>query len=447
MSSLVRELALGTAGTLLLALSLAGLGTGAALHLRQVQGLDQMLLAVAHGQAHPEAQDGWEVEHSRAPVETWIVTPGEGTVPEAWARAALEAERPAFHDAGGQRLLLLPAEASEEGDDGDDGDDDTHMLIAAVAPAVELRQSVGPFALAYVVVAALTAFLAGGLQAHLVRRALRPLLEARETSARVVRLGQGTRLPVQGPVEIQGLLLDLNALLDRLDEAFQAQARFTAEAAHELRTPVTALLGEIEVALRRPRSPEGYVQTLGALHGDVERLRALVEALLLLARLDTGQLDAAREPVRAGEVLQAALRAEGAALQAAGCTVEVKLSEDPELLAHPALLIAAVGNLLRNAAAYAPGTPVRVAVEVRPLAVAFVVEDGGPGIPPAERQAVFDRFARLGPGRRDHPEGLGLGLPLAREVARRHGGDCQIEDSPRGCRVRLTIFQSPPEGG
>lgn len=447
MSSLVRELALGASGILLGALVLTGLGTGAALHVQAVEALDRTLLAVAHAQAHPEARQEWEVEHSRAPVETWVLRPGDGTVPEAWAQAALDEERPMFHDTGGQRLLLLPAEFEGEDEDGGDGEE-THMLIAAVAPSVTLARSVGPFALAYGTVAALAAILAGLVQAGLVRRALRPLVQARETSARVVRLGQGTRLPVQGPVEVRGLLVDLNALLDRLDEAFRAQARFTAEAAHELRTPVTSLLGEIEVTLRRPRSAAEYTVALGALHGDVERLRALVEALLLLARLDTGQLDAAREPVRAGEIVQAALRAEGAALQAAGCSVQVTLAQDPELQAHPALLIAALGNLLRNAAAYAPGAPVHLRVERGPEEVVFLVDDGGPGIPPAEREAVFDRFARLGPGRREHPEGLGLGLPLAREVARRHGGDCRAEDAPGGgCRMRLTIFQSAAEGG
>lgn len=454
MSSLVREVALDAAVVLLATLVLVGLGTATALHLQAREALDQALLAAAHGQAHPEAAE-WEVEHSRSPVETWLWKPGDDLVPEGLAALALAREGPVFDSLGDQRLLLLPAELEgregaheeEEDEHGRHGGHDK-LLVVAAAPRVTLARSVGPFALAYGLVAALAAALAATIQATMVSRALRPLRRARETSARVVRLAQGTRLPVEGPDEVRALLMDLNALLDRLDDAHQAQARFTAEAAHELRTPVTALLGEIELALRRPRDARGYRSALEAMHGDVDRLRSLVEALMVMARLDSGQLDHGREPVRASEILFLARRDHQETLDAAGCSLQLDPGPDPEVRAHPALLAAALGNLLRNAAAYAPGSPVRAWVECGPEQVRFVVEDRGPGVPEAEREAVFERFTRLGPARREHEAGLGLGLPLTREIARRHGGDCHLEAvAGGGCRAVLTIFQSPSQGG
>ena len=105
-----------------------------------------------------------------------------------------------------------------------------------------------------------------------------------------------------------------------------------------------------------------------------------------------------------------------------------------------ALLTAAVANLLRNAARDAPGAEVKLTVEQRGDRLAFVVDDGGPGVPEPEREALFDRLARSGAARRDVAGGLGLGLPLAREIARRHGGDCVLEGSGRGgLRAVLTV--------
>jgi signal transduction histidine kinase len=232
----------------------------------------------------------------------------------------------------------------------------------------------------------------------------------------------------------------MNALLARLDVAFGAQARFTAEAAHELRTPVTVMLGELDVTLRRARTPEAYRETLATVRESVERLRALVEGLNMLARVDAGQAEQLREPVAAAEVARRAAAAEARALEAAGCPLAVEVAGDATLRVHAALVESALANLLRNAAAHAPGGPVTLRVSAEGGRVAFTVDDAGPGVPPAEREAVFDRFARGGEARRRHRAGLGLGLPLAREVARRHGGDCRLDAAPGGgCRAVLTL--------
>jgi signal transduction histidine kinase len=194
--------------------------------------------------------------------------------------------------------------------------------------------------------------LAGAVQRQQVRRAFQPLDRALHEAAGVVGLGQGARLSVSGPREVRTLLEAMNAVLDRLDDAFHAQARFTAEAAHELRTPVTVMLGELDVTLRRPRGPEEYRATLATVREAVERLRDLVAGLTALARVDAGQVEQVRERLRASDVARAAAEAESRALDAAGCALRVRVERDAEVEGHPALLRAAVGNLLRNAATH-----------------------------------------------------------------------------------------------
>lgn len=433
-----------TAGTLLA----AGLGTATLLHGARVRSQDQVLLAAAHGGAHTRVET-WEAEGSRPEVEVDLVRPGEdpGIVPAPWVGEALEAEGPVFRDLGTFRVLLLPVEGEEtaarrgarEDADGEAGE--VHGVVVARVPRVRPAESAGPFALAYAAIATVATLAAGLGQRWAMRGALEPLRAAARDASQAVGQVAGFRLEARGEEEVRVLLDALNALLERVERAMEVQARFTSEAAHELRTPIAVLRGEIEVALRRPRAAEEYPVLLRSLAEEVARLQDLVDALLALARVDAGQAALGRERVRAGEVAEEAAAREQGALAAAGCTLALRVQEDAEAEVHRPLVVAAVGNLLRNAALHAPGTRVSLGTERRGPLVAFVVEDEGPGIPEGERDSAFDRFARGGAARRIHPSGLGLGLPLAREVARRHGGDCRVEEarSGRGARVTLTV--------
>lgn len=420
----------GASGAIVLvgALVLTGVGTAVLLHSRERGALDQALLAAAHGRAHPDIPGEVEVEHSRSPVDAWLVAPGQSRVPAEAVAGARRSEGPVFLDVGDERVVLLPFEA-----------EDRHLLAAASAPRVTVARSVGPFAAIYTLIALLASIAGTLVQARVVRRAFVPLDRAREEAARVVTLGQGRRLTPAGPVEVRSLLDAINDLLGRLDAAHNAQARFTAEAAHELRTPVAAMLGELDVALRGDKGPETCRAALTSVREDVERLRRLVDGLLALARLDAGHVDGGREPVRAAELAAAVLALEASGLSAARCPVRMDVLDDPELEVHRPLVEAALGNLLRNAARHAPGAPVVLQVARQGALAVFDVDDGGPGVP-EDRDGLFDRFARGGEARRADREGLGLGLPIAREVARRHGGDCVLLPSPLGgTRARLTL--------
>jgi two-component system OmpR family sensor kinase len=282
--------------------------------------------------------DRIEVEHSQSPVAAWLVEPGDAVVPAEAAARARHAERPLFLDVGDQRVVLLPFEV-------EDVPGEPHGIAAAAAPAVTVSRSVGPFGLVYALLAALAAGLATLAQAHAVRRAFRPLDRARDEVARVLGLGEGKRLTEAGPVEVRSLLTAVNALLERLEAAHHAQAHFTAEAAHELRTPVTAMLGELDVALRGERSAQAYRDVLASTREEVARLWRLVAGLTALARLDAGDAGQDRERIRAGELAASALAAESQALAVAGCAVRLEVADDPELEGHRALLEAALANL------------------------------------------------------------------------------------------------------
>jgi signal transduction histidine kinase len=441
-SSVARQVAVSGAAILIGALVVVGVGTGVVLHTRAVGALDQALLAAALGHAHPEVEVAVQVEHTRSPIEAWLARPEDPRVPGEAMRRALSGERPLFFDHRGpddrdQRIVLLPFEVERP-------DGESHGLAVAAAPRVTLGDSVGPFALVYSAIAALAAVVAMLLQGRSVRRAFRPLDRARDEAAAVLGHGQGARLTEAGPVEVRALVAAMNALLDRLQASHETQTRFTAEAAHELRTPVTTMLGELDVALRVPREAAEYRSTLESTREEVTRLRHLVEGLTALARIDAGQIDHGRERLRATELAVGALRQEERGLALAGCRARLEVDDDSEIDGHRALLEVALSNLLRNAARHAPGGEVVMRVVRQEGQVSFIVDDAGPGVPEAERAVLFDRFTRGHDARRRDRSGLGLGLPLAREVARRHGGDCALGVSPLGgLRVTLSVRALP----
>ncbi len=431
--SVARRVArLGTA-ILLASLLAAGAGTGAVLHLEQVRGLDQALVAAAYRRAHPEGEGDDHYPGPEPPITAWIVQRGDPDVPLEGVTQVARTEAPVLTTWGGRRLALVPVEEHTE-------HGERHTIAAASAPAPTVARTVGAFAAAYGALSLAVALAAAAALRAAVRRSFAPIERARGEAQRVLGFGQGMRLTEDGAEEVRALIGAMNGLLDRLDGAWAAQGRFTAEAAHELRTPVATILGEVDIALRKPRSAEDYRAALDSVREEAERLGRVVQALLALDRLDAGEAERSQELVRAREIAQAALASERGRLEAAGCEVRLELAADPELEVHASLLELAVANLLRNAARHAPGAPVLLRVDAADGEVVFEVHDGGPGVPEGEAEALFDRFARAGRARRDAPEGLGLGLPLAREVARRHGGDCALTRSPLGgALARLTV--------
>ncbi|MBO0867072.1 MAG: HAMP domain-containing protein [Micromonosporaceae bacterium] len=265
---------------------------------------------------------------------------------------------------------------------------------------------------------------------------LRPV-EALRAGAEEITATRTGRLPVpDGQDEVHRLAVTLNDMLDRLDRARTRQRAFVADAAHELRSPIASLRTQLEVAEHL-----GEPAPSADLRAEVDRLAGLVDDLLLLARADEG--DPAlhrREPVELAALLA------GTAAGYTGSRVPVLLSpSDPQwTLGDPAGLRRVVDNLLSNAVRYA-GTRVTLSLRRAGQRVLVAVADDGPGIPPADRDRVFQRFTRLDGARARDGGGAGLGLAIVNQLVRMHGGSVGLADAGPGLLATVNLpAASPP---
>ena len=274
--------------------------------------------------------------------------------------------------------------------------------------------------------------LLGTLIWYLVGRGLKPLQRlAREVAAR--RADALEPLPADGiPDEVRPLVLALNRLLCRLDQALAAQQAFVADAAHELRTPLTALQIQLQLTERAPddATRQAALSDLGA---GLARATHLVQQLLTLARQEPGAgVPFEQQPLQLAEVVRLALADHAAQAQVRGIDLGARqLADEVSIDGDAAALRTLAGNLIDNALRYTPaGGRVDVAVEAAPDgAVRLLVDDSGPGIPPADRQRVLDRFYRR-PG--SEPSGSGLGLAIVARIAERHHAALTLSESPLG---------------
>jgi two-component system heavy metal sensor histidine kinase CusS len=247
-----------------------------------------------------------------------------------------------------------------------------------------------------------------------------------------------------GDDEVVQLAHDVDEMVRRLEILVEGQQRFIAHAAHELRSPLTALYGELQLALRRSRSADEYRTSIEEALDSAKRLKALAEDLLALARIGA-EREASRTPVALDEVAKNA--ASWVASEAARRHVELAIDADgSSVLGHAIDLERLLRNLLDNAVRHSPeGGHVRVEARSDGETVHLTVIDDGPGIPPEERDRVFDPFYRADSERR-RDDGSGLGLAIVREIARVHGGDVSVEEGPggKGALFRATLPAAPP---
>jgi two-component system OmpR family sensor kinase len=271
----------------------------------------------------------------------------------------------------------------------------------------------------------------GSASALLARQALRPIdrivAQARHTGLASL----GARLPHPGtPDEIGRLVDTLNDMLERLERSFEVQRRFTADAAHELRSPLSRLRAELEVALRRPRDTREYEETVHSALDEVIRLQRLVEALLELARIDAGHQPEPPEDIEASDIVEAAVAAVAREAERRGVTVTVECPAALLVRAPPVATRIALANILDNAVKFSPpGGRVTVAVAAAPGEVAITVEDTGPGIAPGDLPQLFQRFYRGAASRSTGASGVGLGLAISRALLERQGGWISVESS------------------
>lgn len=271
------------------------------------------------------------------------------------------------------------------------------------------------------------------------RFATRP---AQQIAAQAEAIEAGTlsaRITAHATVaEFASLVAVLNAMLDRLDRAFDAQRRFVADASHELRSPLTVLRGDLDVALRRERSPQEYRETLERMREETVRMTALAENLLVLARADAGLPATSLAGVDLADIAERVVERAAHQAEAAGIVLTVESAPAPAR-GEAALLERAVGNLVENAVRHVPrGSHVTVRCARSGGLAVLDVEDDGPGIPAEHAPLVFERFYRGDPAR-SRDAGTGLGLPIARAIAEAHGGSLTLERASPGTIFRLAV--------
>jgi heavy metal sensor kinase len=282
---------------------------------------------------------------------------------------------------------------------------------------------------------------------RLCRRALTPVARM-ATAARALSAAEsGWRLPVSVTGdELQELGRAFNDLLARLHESFQRQARFTGDASHQLRTPLTALLGQIEISLRRPRAAEEYQQTLTVLHRQALQLRQIVDSLLFLARADADAKSPQLELLEMRAWLREHLASWSGHARAADLHRQTSADSPVWVMAQAPLLRQLLDNLLDNACKYsAADSPITVSLAQESGIVSLTVTDAGRGIANEDLPHIFEPFYRSEQMRRQGVSGLGLGLAVAQRIALALGGTLRVESQP-GHGACFTL-QMPSAGG
>ncbi len=253
--------------------------------------------------------------------------------------------------------------------------------------------------------------------------ALRPVADITDLANSIDERDLHERLDYRGPNDELGKLAStFDAMLARIENAFQRQRRFTADAAHELRTPLSLMRSQVDIARSRPRSADDYRHALDGLDADLQRLTALTDALLSIARLDSPEMTPDLAAFDMAGTISSVLTLYQGSAESAGIVLTGDTRPTP-LVADEDLMIQVLVNLLDNALAHtSPGEQVTAGCAPGDESVHIWVKDTGAGIPAPDQARVFDRFYRPDPGRSRTRGGAGLGLAICKAIVDAHHG-------------------------
>jgi two-component system OmpR family sensor kinase len=312
--------------------------------------------------------------------------------------------------------------------------------LADIASVLERIRRMFAVVVPFLIVCAAT----GGY--FLAARSLAPIASMAARAAEISATNLRDRLPVSGGEELAGLARVVNDLLGRLEASFSQQRRFMADASHELRTPTAIIRAEADVALAHEhRREEEYRATVSVMRDAARRLTRIVDDLFLLARADSGNLVARREPVYLEELVYDATRAVRPLADQRSIRIELQDVVEAPFEGDADLLGRLLLNLLDNAIKHAPdGSAVEVIMSHGNAVYEIAVVDAGLGIPAESRERIFERFVRLDAARarseQSSTSGAGLGLAIARRIAEVHGGRLELMESrPGRTEFRVTL--------
>lgn len=328
------------------------------------------------------------------------------------------------------RMIVLPVTARGH-----------EYLIAIATPVRAVEEQLSEIRRIFITVALLALGVAGAGGYLLARRSLAPVVAMSEQAQRISASNLGERLPVGNKRDELGRLAAIfNELLARMGRAFESLRQFTADAAHEFRSPLAVIFSEADVALSQKRSPDEYEESLGVIKDEARRLSLLVDDMLDLARADAGAQQLQRAEFYLNDLVDECCRS--ARALAAPKRISLLAESAPDLIyfGDEELLRRLLMNLLNNAVKYTPeGGEVKVSLKNDDRQATIAIADTGIGIPPEVSERIFDRFFRVDKARSRAEGGTGLGLPIARWIAEAHGGNITVQSEP-GRGSTFTVF-------
>ena len=295
----------------------------------------------------------------------------------------------------------------------------TTVLLAMDMDA--FNAEIHQFQTAFMIAVPTALILLGAAGWFLAGRAMKPIAAIAETAESITAKDLDKRIPKVGnDIELERLVDVANNMLERLERSYHQAVRFSADAAHELQTPLTILQGELDNAIQSSENGSTEQQRYSMLLEETRNLKAVVQKLLLLAHADEGHLNLNRQPTNLSELVENA--AEDIEFMAPKLKIKTHIEKGVTIPADPALLNQVIRNMTSNAAKYSPANGhATFTVEKDTREVRFILTNTAPPIPDEDQSLLFDRFHQVEKSRTT--AGSGLGLSLAREIARAHGGN------------------------
>lgn len=432
------------------ALSLFSCGGGGAwfLYHQEVAQLDRQLRQVAEQFFEQKRLHGgvtFDLRNHHEILE-WLPSPGAETVVEieqngvVYFRSARLAGQKLPDDGTYFRFVQLPTGKMRTGAITEDG-----IMMRVAAPVHMLNELVRNLLIVFSLgLPAMIALVVVGGRS-IARQALVPVRRIADSAEQINSQQFDRRVPVPDPPdEIRRLALVLNATLDHLEMSFHQAQRFSADASHELKTPLTALHADLEALLGSPTLGDEDRAAVADALGTTKRLAAITTSLLLLARADAGRLQLDLQPVDLVGIVNDCLDDTRIIAEAEGISVQAELAAPAPVRGEPTRLRQIVSNLLANAVKYNEcGGSIRLALTTGGGVCALEIANSGPGIAPENVPYIFDRFFRVEHHAR--VSGHGLGLAISRELARAHEGNLELVRSNREETVfRLTLASAGP---
>jgi len=313
-------------------------------------------------------------------------------------------------------------------------------IVQVASPMTAFQNTLNRLRFNFLLILPLAVLLSSVAGFFLAALIIRPLKRIIGTVRRIT--AENLKLRIKMPEtrdEIRELVDTFNAMLEKLDESFSSQKQLVQDISHELRTPLTIMRGEMEVALKKARSPEEYMAVLESGLEEISRLSLLVENLLILSRFDSREICMDSRPFSMGGLLNDIVADAHILAKRKGINIECSASDDVRVNGDEHQLRRAFLNIIDNAVKYTPeGGRILISLEIGEGFTRVRVSDSGIGIPPENLPFIFDRFYRVDKSRSS--EGYGLGLSITKSIIEAHKGSLSIESEPgRGTTVIIDL--------